>query len=105
MPATTNRLAKGANGIGDDLLSTLVLAADCPVMFVPAMSGVMWNKAAIQRNVTRLENDGYYVVPPADGFSVSGGQVGIGAMADVITVMFQLKEMLAVSARRRATSF
>lgn len=70
MPATANVLAKSAHGIADDALTTAVLAADIPVIFVPAMNEVMWHRAAVQRNVAQLEADGYGVVPPQPALSL-----------------------------------
>src|SRR4249919_2125875 len=62
VPASANLLAKAAHGIADDLLTTCIVAASCPVVFVPGMNEVMWRKPAVQRNVATLEADGYGVV-------------------------------------------
>jgi len=66
-PATTDFLAKLANGLGDDLLSTLCLARRCPLMVAPAMNVEMWHNAATQRNVERLRADGVGVLGPTEG--------------------------------------
>ena len=63
-PATANILAKTACGLADDLLSTLYLAFDGPVLMAPAMNAKMWAKAAVQRNVARLRADGVAMVGP-----------------------------------------
>lgn len=70
MPATANMLAKSAHGIADDLVSTAILAASVPVIFVPAMNEAMWHKPAVQRNVTQLQVDGYSVVSPEPALSL-----------------------------------
>jgi len=66
-PATTDFLAKLANGLGDDLLSTLCLARRCPLMVAPAMNVEMWQNAATQRNVERLRADGVGILGPTEG--------------------------------------
>jgi phosphopantothenoylcysteine decarboxylase/phosphopantothenate--cysteine ligase len=66
-PATTDFLAKVANGFGDDLLSTLCLARRAPLMVAPAMNVEMWQNAATQRNVARLRADGVTLLGPTEG--------------------------------------
>src|SRR6267143_1013656 len=66
-PATTDFLAKVANGLGDDLLSALCLARRCPLMVAPAMNVEMWQNAATQRNVERLRADGVGILGPTAG--------------------------------------
>src|SRR5947207_4166236 len=66
-PATTDFLAKVANGLGDDLLSALCLARRCPLMVAPAVNVEMWQNAATQRNVERLRADGVSILGPTEG--------------------------------------
>jgi phosphopantothenoylcysteine decarboxylase/phosphopantothenate--cysteine ligase len=66
-PATTDFLAKVANGFGDDLLSALCLARSAPLMVAPAMNVEMWQNAATQRNVERLRADGVAILGPVEG--------------------------------------
>ena len=66
-PATTDFLAKLANGYGDDLLSTLCLARRAPLVVAPAMNVEMWQNAATQRNVERLRADGAGILGPVEG--------------------------------------
>jgi phosphopantothenoylcysteine decarboxylase/phosphopantothenate--cysteine ligase len=80
-PATANALAKAALGMGDDLLSTVILSFDGPILMAPAMNCEMWAKAAVQRNVTRLREDGVLFVGPESGY-LSCGEVGAGRMAE-----------------------
>jgi phosphopantothenoylcysteine decarboxylase len=80
-PASADFLAKAALGFADDLLSTLVLAATCPLVVAPAMNADMWAKPPVQRNLAQLRDDGWHVIDPGDGW-LSCGQVGPGRMAE-----------------------
>ena len=80
-PATANILAKAAHGIADDLVSTLILSFDKPVLFAPAMNTVMWNKPSVQRNVKQLLDDGMLFVGPEAGH-LSCGETGLGRMSE-----------------------
>jgi phosphopantothenoylcysteine decarboxylase/phosphopantothenate--cysteine ligase len=66
-PATADFLAKLAHGVADDLLSTLCLARECPLLVAPAMNRQMWAHAATQRNVTQLRSDGIEILGPDTG--------------------------------------
>ena len=66
-PATADFLAKLAHGAGDDLLSTLCLARECPLLVAPAMNRQMWSNPATQRNVARLREDGIAILGPDTG--------------------------------------
>ena len=68
-PATANLIGKYAGGIADDLLSTALLAAPCPVLLAPAMNGNMWKNAAVQENVAALKRRGVAMVGPGRGAS------------------------------------
>lgn len=87
MPATANVIAKAANGVADDPLTSCLLAAQCPVVFAPAMNAAMWRKAATQRNVAQLEADGFLVVRPSARYAVADAAENEAAMSDVPTVM------------------
>lgn len=80
-PATANILAKLANGIADDLLSTLALARDCPLLVAPAMNKQMWNNPATRRNVAQLRTDGVTIIGP-DAGEQACGEVGEGRMSE-----------------------
>ncbi|TWU34407.1 flavoprotein [Novipirellula artificiosorum] len=67
-PATANLLSKFANGLADDLVSTLYLQVECPVLLAPAMSASMWGKPSVQRNIATLRRDGCHVVGPDTGW-------------------------------------
>lgn len=80
-PATADFLAKLAHGFADDLLSTLCLARDCPLLVAPAMNRQMWENPATQRNVGQLRVDGVSVLGPAHGEQACG-EVGDGRMLE-----------------------
>ncbi|ETK34056.1 flavoprotein [Microbispora sp. ATCC PTA-5024] len=67
LPATANLLGCAASGLAPNFLATVLLAADCPITFVPAMNPVMWRKPAVRRNVATLRADGHRVVDPLPG--------------------------------------
>ncbi len=79
-PATADFLANAANGAADDLVSTLYLSVTSPVLVAPAMNCEMWEKAAVQRNVTQLAEDGVHLVGPDEGW-LSCRKKGFGRMA------------------------
>jgi phosphopantothenoylcysteine decarboxylase/phosphopantothenate--cysteine ligase len=79
-PATANVLAKGACGMADDLLSTLLLSFTGQVVMAPAMNVQMWAKPAVQRNVEQLRRDGVHFVDPEEGW-LSCRTSGVGRMA------------------------
>lgn len=80
-PCTANVLGKLANGIADDLLTTLAIARACPLMVAPAMNVEMWQQPAVQRNVRQLLADGIAVLGPAPGEQACG-EVGMGRMLE-----------------------
>jgi phosphopantothenoylcysteine decarboxylase / phosphopantothenate---cysteine ligase len=80
-PASANFIAKIAHGLADDLLSTLCLARNCPLLVAPTMNVQMWMNAATQRNVARLEADGIEVLGPGSGGQACG-EVGDGRMLE-----------------------
>ena len=80
-PATANVMAKVANGLADDALTTTVAAFDGPVVMAPAMHTEMWEQPATRRAVQLLKNDGRYLVGPVSG-ALAGGDTGPGRMAE-----------------------
>jgi phosphopantothenoylcysteine decarboxylase / phosphopantothenate---cysteine ligase len=85
-PATANIIGKMAHGIADDLLSTVLLAANAPVLVAPAMNERMWNNRVVQDNVRRLKELGHVVVEPGTGY-LACGVVGAGRLAEVQTLL------------------
>ena len=98
-PATADLLAKAAAGAADDLLTTLLLCAECPVLVAPAMNSAMWAKAAVQRNVARLAADGLRIVEPKTGW-LSCRQHGAGRMAEPEEIAAAIVAALADRPRR-----
>ena len=92
-PATADFLGKAACGLADDLLSTLVLAFRGPVLAAPAMNSAMWEKPAVQRNITRLREDGWKLIDPESGW-LSCRQQGTGRMADPERIRAAIEESL-----------
>lgn len=80
-PATARILASCALGLADDMLATLYLARECPVIMAPAMNNAMWNQPAVQRNVRQLQSDGVTILGPAAGW-LSCRKQGPGRMVE-----------------------
>ena len=95
-PSSADLMAKLSLGLADDLLSTLCLARDCPLLLAPAMNKQMWEHAATQRSVQRLQDDGSVLLGPASGTQACG-EVGMGRMlepheiAEQVIAFFQKK--------------
>ncbi len=81
-PATADLLAKMANGLCDDLASTILMATDKPVLVAPAMNPRMWAHPATQRNVAQLRADGILFVGPDSGEMAERGEAGLGRLAE-----------------------
>lgn len=92
-PATANIMAKGANGIADDLLSTLLLSFEGPVLLAPAMNTQMWNQPSVQRNVAQLKQDGRHLVGPGAGW-LSCREQGAGRMAEPDEIAAKIQSLL-----------
>ena len=93
-PATANILAKMANGIADDLATTLLLATDKPVLAVPAMNVRMWHHKATQRNLAVLRADGVQVMEPDDG-EMACGEYGKGRLPEPEAIVAEIERMLS----------
>ena len=98
-PASADLLAKVAGGAADDLLTTLLLCAECPVVMAPAMNSAMWAKPAVQRNVEQIAADGVRVVQPGTGW-LSCRQEGAGRMAEPEEIMTLIRDLLANAPRK-----
>jgi phosphopantothenoylcysteine decarboxylase/phosphopantothenate--cysteine ligase len=92
-PATANFLAKLVHGFADDLLSTLCLARDCPLLVAPAMNRQMWENLATQRNVVQLRADGVSILGPGHGEQACG-EVGDGRMLEAVELFDDLHALL-----------
>ena len=80
-PASADFLARVAHGLADDLLTTMVLARDCPLLAAPAMNRQMWESPATRRNMAQLAADGVHLLGPASGEQACG-EVGAGRMLE-----------------------
>lgn len=92
-PASADFLAKAANGLADDLLSTLCVARRCPLLVAPAMNVEMWENATTQRNVARLAEDGVHLAGPAAGEQACG-EVGLGRMLEPAQLLGEIDALL-----------
>lgn len=98
-PATANCLGKLAHGLADDLLSTLLLAVDVPVVLAPAMNSRMWAHAAVRANVETLRSRGVRMVGPAEG-RLACGTSGAGRMSEPEEILGVIIETTWAAARR-----
>jgi phosphopantothenoylcysteine decarboxylase/phosphopantothenate--cysteine ligase len=85
-PATARVLASCSLGLANDLLSTLYLNMQCPVVMAPAMSTPMWDKPSVQRHIQQLVDDGVHMVGPDSGW-LSCRRQGIGRMSEPETIL------------------
>jgi phosphopantothenoylcysteine decarboxylase / phosphopantothenate---cysteine ligase len=92
-PATADFLAKAAQGLGDDLLSTLCLARECPLAVAPAMNRQMWEHPATQRNIAMLRADGVAILGP-DAGDQACGETGMGRMSEPAALVAEVAALL-----------
>ena len=93
-PASADFMAKLANGLADDVLSTTCLARNCPLLVAPAMNREMWDNVATQRNVATLRGDGITILGPAAGDQACG-EVGMGRMLEPEEILDAVLAFLA----------
>lgn len=93
VPATADILGKTANGLANDLLSTVLLAARGSVLWAPAMNHAMWNHPAVQNNLATLKGFGHHFVAPEAGF-LAEGEHGIGRLAPVEHIFEAIQTVL-----------
>lgn len=89
-PATADFIGKVAGGIADDLPSTVVCAARCPVWLAPAMNDGMWDNPAVRRNIATLAGDGRHIIEP-DAGDLACGTSGSGRMAEPDAILSKLE--------------
>jgi phosphopantothenoylcysteine decarboxylase / phosphopantothenate---cysteine ligase len=97
-PASANTLAKLANGLADNILTSCALAARCPVLVAPAMNNHMYEHAATRANVETLRERGVTVLEPGSGRLASKDEHGLGRMAEPATLLDACEAALAQSA-------
>lgn len=98
-PATSNILAKVACGLCDDLVSLMVCAAACPVVFCPSMNSRMWDHPIAQENIAKLAGIGYSFIGPESGW-LACRSVGSGRLSDPAKIVEQVTRMLTDPAAR-----
>ena len=92
-PATANMIAKAAAGVADDLLSTMLVSAACPIVVAPAMNPRMWSNPIVQSNVARLTEFGRTIIGPEEGWTACR-EVGVGRMTEPASICDLLSERL-----------
>jgi len=102
-PATANIIGKIAGGICDDLVSTMVVAAACPILLAPAMNDAMWSHPAVRENVAKLKTFGYGIVGPGEGW-LACRSVGPGRMAEPEEIIDTVVTRLKSAAPKKAAS-
>jgi phosphopantothenoylcysteine decarboxylase/phosphopantothenate--cysteine ligase len=103
-PATADLIAKMANGLANDLASSVLLASDKPPLIAPAMNPRMWLKPATQRNVRQLYADGARFVGPETGEMAERDEAGPGRLAEVPALIEAIEEMTASDRSARTHS-
>ena len=93
-PASANIIGKIANGIADDMLSTMVMAAKCPVLVAPAMNKYKFLNSIVQENIEKLKRHGYKIISPAVG-RLACNDTGIGKLPDVDILIEHIKHEIA----------
>ena len=93
-PASANIIGKIANGIADDMLSTMVMAAKCPVLIAPAMNKYMFMNSIVQENIEKLKRHGYKIISPAVG-RLACNDTGIGKLPNVDILIEHIKHEIA----------
>jgi phosphopantothenoylcysteine decarboxylase/phosphopantothenate--cysteine ligase len=102
-PATANIIAKIAHGLADDLLSTAVVGADCPVVLAPAMNARMWANRVVQRNLQTLRDLSFRIIDPGTGWQACRA-VGPGRMAEPEQILDQICERLRSAPPRKRSA-
>jgi len=92
-PASADFIGKLTYGLADDLLSTLCLARDCPLLVAPAMNRQMWDKPATRRNLEQLRADGVFILGPDSGEQACG-EVGEGRMLEPEEIAWRVESLL-----------
>jgi len=93
-PCTANTLAKIVNGLSDNMLTSTVLAARCPILICPTMDGEMYGAPATQQNLARAEEFGYHLLEPEEGYLASGLE-GKGRLPEPETILERCRDILS----------
>lgn len=93
-PATANTIAKCALGLADDVLSTMVITARCPLLLAPAMDGGMWEHPTVVTHTRALRERGVMVLDTEEG-ALASGQIGRGRLPSEVSILSAIRTMLA----------
>lgn len=99
-PATYNIMGKVASGIADDLLTTLIAAAKCPVVFAPAMNVRMWENKVLENNIKKLKSQGYQIIEPEEG-KLACGDYGKGRLPPVENILLEILRIIEKSEKMK----
>jgi phosphopantothenoylcysteine decarboxylase/phosphopantothenate--cysteine ligase len=99
-PATANIIAKFANGVADDFLTSTYLASTAPVLIAPAMNTTMWQHPATRRNLERLRSDGVHILEP-DAGEMACGTIGPGRLSEPERIVAAALDLLNERTRAR----
>jgi phosphopantothenoylcysteine decarboxylase len=102
-PATANIIAKTAHGICDDLVSVMINASACPVIFAPAMNNRMWDNPITKENCQKLQKHGYRFIGPEEGW-LACRSVGKGRMSEAAAIVQAVVESLPARSRNDQVS-
>ncbi len=98
-PATANTIGRLAAGLGDDVVTTIALTSDCPILLAPAMNTRMWKNRIVQANLSRLMEFGMMQVPPESGW-LACRTIGEGRMAEPETILEHVVSSLKLQTPR-----
>src|SRR5215212_8236893 len=101
-PATANIIAKFANGVADDFLSSTYLACSAPVLVAPAMNTTMWQHPATQRNLQQLRSDGVYIIEP-DAGEMACKTIGPGRLSEPERIVAAALDLLRATQKKDLT--
>lgn len=93
-PATADRMAQIAAGLGSDLAAAILLARKVPLLLAPAMNPAMWSNPATQRNMKILHQDGVHFIGPERGEMAEKGEAGIGRMSEPLQIVAKIEQLL-----------
>jgi phosphopantothenoylcysteine decarboxylase / phosphopantothenate---cysteine ligase len=96
-PASANTIAKLAQGLADNLLTSAALASTAPLVVAPAMNNHMYEHAATRANMERLRSHGATIVEPESGRLASRGEWGVGRLADPATILATIEAALGAA--------
>ncbi len=92
-PATANIIGKIASGICDELLTSVIMAANCKILIAPAMNEGMWKNKILQENIAKLKKLGFAFIEPEKG-KLADGKIGEGRLASIDKIIAKVKNII-----------